>query len=677
MKKQLLLLQWAVLLCTVLQSQTTYTFTGTGNWNNSANPANWSPSIPPNPLPLGHTIIIAGSCTMIANRNIQGTLIVNAGATLTLNAGNTLNINNIMQNNGNVLINGTLNNNMQLHNNNGTVITIAMNGVLSNGNSGTFTNHSGATVHNNDNGTFRNRNITYNHGVFNHQGRLFTNGNSAGDHFINSGTLNNYASILNQHIFTNTLTGAVTNHTNISVFSNNGQLLNNNTFSNHGTILIGSGATWTNAAGSSLTNMSGATFTNNNILNNQGLFFNQGTINTGNSGGDALNNSSTLTNEGTLTINNGALNNNSGAHLVNNNILNNYNTLNNQGTLSVCATCILNNGNSSGDRLHNTGILNLQGTLVNFTVNNLDNFTGTIAGSGGSIQGNFNNTGTLTLVNGSISSFPITGSFTNTSSGTIILEIDATPAADQIVTPSAVLGGTLELVLIGPGAIAVGSSFTLVTNASGNFNTRILPGDPSNWSMSSTPLVYESGAPLPIELLYFEGKVGNDAIDLYWRTATERNNDFMEVQRSTDGKRFEPLGRVWGQGTTITPQDYRFTDTSPLLGVNYYRLRQVDFDGKEEYHRVIAVLFRVDKRAGAVQVFPTLAQEQLTIILPEPAETVVAVFVSDMNGRIVSQHTLGRGTQQYQLPVAQLTAGHYVVMTKQNNQLQLARFVKQ
>ncbi|HMP14385.1 MAG TPA: T9SS type A sorting domain-containing protein [Saprospiraceae bacterium] len=184
-------------------------------------------------------------------------------------------------------------------------------------------------------------------------------------------------------------------------------------------------------------------------------------------------------------------------------------------------------------------------------------------------------------------------------------------------------------------------------------------------------------AVLPIELLSFGGRQAGAAIQLYWETATERNNDYVEVQRSRDGKRFEALGRVLGAGNSATPLRYTFSDVQPLPGVNYYRLRQVDFDGKEEYHRVIAVLFRDGKSEGTVQVFPTLAQDQITLALPRELQSPAEVLVSDLNGRVLLRHTLGVGTQQHTLPVAQLASGHYILRIRTDREEQIARFVKE
>lgn len=94
---------------------------------------------------------------------------------------------------------------------------------------------------------------------------------------------------------------------------------------------------------------------------------------------------------------------------------------------------------------------------------------------------------------------------------------------------------------------------------------------------------------LPVELIDFSGE-NRDGIDhLRWSTATEHNNDRFEVERSGDGVTFETLGSVSGAGNSQTVHAYTFDDRKPLDGVNYYCLKQVDFDGQYAHSAVIAL----------------------------------------------------------------------------------------
>lgn len=185
-------------------------------------------------------------------------------------------------------------------------------------------------------------------------------------------------------------------------------------------------------------------------------------------------------------------------------------------------------------------------------------------------------------------------------------------------------------------------------------------------------------AVLPIELYSFAGKRVDNTIQLHWVTASEKDNDYMEVQRSSNGKTFEPLGKVQGQGDSYQPVDYTFVDDQPLPGVNYYRLKQVDFDGKSEYHQVIAVLFKdKEEKTQGITLFPTVVSEQLNFALHQEANTDGEYYISDLSGRVLLRQPFERGMQQQSIPVNKLPKGQYILTVQTGRELQVARFVKE
>ncbi|MBX2914606.1 MAG: hypothetical protein KF856_04945 [Cyclobacteriaceae bacterium] len=95
--------------------------------------------------------------------------------------------------------------------------------------------------------------------------------------------------------------------------------------------------------------------------------------------------------------------------------------------------------------------------------------------------------------------------------------------------------------------------------------------------------------PLPVELVSFTAVADNGRVNLDWVTASELNNDFFTIQRSADGVEFASLGLVDGQGTKNSTTTYQFVDENPMAGINYYRLKQTDFDGTSAYSNIVAV----------------------------------------------------------------------------------------
>jgi hypothetical protein len=99
-----------------------------------------------------------------------------------------------------------------------------------------------------------------------------------------------------------------------------------------------------------------------------------------------------------------------------------------------------------------------------------------------------------------------------------------------------------------------------------------------------------SDTQVPVELTSFTGNVNNlGQVILNWETATEINNQGFEVERRTETSEYRTIGFVEGYGTTTEPRSYIYTDVTAENGINYYRLKQVDFNGTYEYSDEVEV----------------------------------------------------------------------------------------
>lgn len=95
---------------------------------------------------------------------------------------------------------------------------------------------------------------------------------------------------------------------------------------------------------------------------------------------------------------------------------------------------------------------------------------------------------------------------------------------------------------------------------------------------------------LPIILISFTGKsLTNTTNLLEWTTSTEINNDYFTLERSSDAQNFSAIGIVNGAGNSNISLNYNFIDETPLKGVNYYRLKQTDFNGEYSYSNIITL----------------------------------------------------------------------------------------
>jgi Secretion system C-terminal sorting domain len=144
---------------------------------------------------------------------------------------------------------------------------------------------------------------------------------------------------------------------------------------------------------------------------------------------------------------------------------------------------------------------------------------------------------------------------------------------------------------------------------------------------------YFTSAALEVELLTFEGKQNNNSVDLMWTTASEKTNAGFEIERSADGKTFEKIGFVKGNGTTNSKRSYTFNDNTPLSILTYYRLRQVDFDGTSTISNIIAVQPKVDNKGFKVYPNPSSGHH----ISIEMNDQIEEVSIVNAVGQIVFQ----------------------------------------
>ena len=114
----------------------------------------------------------------------------------------------------------------------------------------------------------------------------------------------------------------------------------------------------------------------------------------------------------------------------------------------------------------------------------------------------------------------------------------------------------------------------------------------------------------PITLLSFSGVKTHSGIKLNWVTATEKNSAYFEIEKSTDGQLFTTLGRVNAAGNSSVSKYYSLTDFIPANGTNYYRLKQVDLDGKTDLSRPVSINFDLDASSG-ISIYPNPASSEV------------------------------------------------------------------
>ena len=185
---------------------------------------------------------------------------------------------------------------------------------------------------------------------------------------------------------------------------------------------------------------------------------------------------------------------------------------------------------------------------------------------------------------------------------------------------------------------------------------------------------------LPLELLSFEATKQRASVQLDWQTQSEQNIDYFILERSVDGINYSNLQQVAavGQSNKSEVNHYAYQDYNPIVGYNYYRLKQVDLNGEVVNSKVIAVSFE-QASTSVIQLQPNPAIEDLFINIQAKDETPISMTVFNTTGQQVLQRKDGSvfiGTNRLKLPIKSLSEGVYILQIQQGAFSKSFRFVK-
>ncbi|MBX7227603.1 MAG: T9SS type A sorting domain-containing protein [Chitinophagales bacterium] len=215
--------------------------------------------------------------------------------------------------------------------------------------------------------------------------------------------------------------------------------------------------------------------------------------------------------------------------------------------------------------------------------------------------------------------------------------------------------------------LTVGQKYYLYVDGNG--------GNPSTFYIESPKGCVPCNATLlPIQLLSFEAKpIDNQWIKLSWITASEINNKGFEIQRSIDGISFERLGWVDGAMFSHSNIDYTFSDRNVVSGIKYYyRLKQVDIDGKISYSKIN--IASITNNAIGIIVFPNPANNLLYV---QSRENIVYYEIFDAIGKTLIKQNID-GDKLISIDVLQYPEGVYFLKTTlENGENFIKKWVKQ
>ena len=205
------------------------------------------------------------------------------------------------------------------------------------------------------------------------------------------------------------------------------------------------------------------------------------------------------------------------------------------------------------------------------------------------------------------------------------------------------------------------------TASSGRITSLAAQSDFSPFNLGSST----SNNSLPIDLLYFNTFCSHNIVDVNFSVVSQINNDYFLIERSTDAMDWEVVGQIDGVegGNSNTQMDYAFVDNNPLANLSYYRLTQVDFDGKSKTFYPVSTNCGGAEGGFPIDLYPNPASNELTVELELDNFQGNDVYytITDATGKaVLSDYVqLDRGFNKHTLDISKLTNGVYILRFNQ------------
>jgi hypothetical protein len=168
---------------------------------------------------------------------------------------------------------------------------------------------------------------------------------------------------------------------------------------------------------------------------------------------------------------------------------------------------------------------------------------------------------------------------------------------------------------------------------------------------------------LPVELIYFNGVLNDDVVNLQWQAAQELNFSHFNIQRSFDGIHFASIAKVNGTGGThANNYNYRDNDLKNYQSQKvFYRLQLMDADGQFTYSKIIR--FDMDQTTAGIHIFPNPAMHSLNLSFDQNKQGLVAISITDMNGTVLKKQTenINAGRVSISVDVSTLPSAAYII----------------
>ncbi len=293
-------------------------------------------------------------------------------------------------------------------------------------------------------------------------------------------------------------------------------------------------------------------------------------------------------------------------------------------------------------------------------------------------------------------SFPSTPYFDFTLSPPVPLNKTSPNGYWKLISANGLSGGTYTITTTATGFYGINSldSLRLVyrSNSSSTWATNTAGVSVAGTGTLSAPIVKRSGVQnsggeytlasdssknaLPVKLLSFEAKkIPGNKVLLFWQTAWEQNCSHFEVEKNEDisnNQIWKQLGKVNGKGNTNQMHNYQFTDNNmlPIKGDNssvYYRIRQIDFDGRFEYSPILTI--NPEEKTADIIIFPNPAKTEVFVL---SSKEISSIELLDLNGKCII-----KVSKSNRLAIENIESGIYILKICQGEEIILKKVIKE
>jgi hypothetical protein len=230
--------------------------------------------------------------------------------------------------------------------------------------------------------------------------------------------------------------------------------------------------------------------------------------------------------------------------------------------------------------------------------------------------------------------------------------------------------GNASPITLTPGVDISNLVFTVNTTGLSNGQHKLYVRSYDDWGLTAYT-TFNVGSALPLRFITFSVINRPRWVDLQWETADEVNTSHFVVERSIDFRTWTSIGQVTSRNT-IGRHAYSARDSLPMNGWNYYRLKQIDNDGRFLYSQILSV----NRKTEMVNLFPNPATSEVQVLLKKQVASL-RIDLIDAGGRSQKTFTINNPALLIKLPLTDVPAGVYYLRIRSENEEWTERLIKQ